>query len=254
MDQPAYNALFFDLDGTLLPMDIHEFLTSYFTLLGKCAASAGFDAETFGAAVKTSVFSMGDHEPGVLNCDAFWGRMREHLGDDVNRAYGFFEGFYAKEFGTLGDAVVPNPAAAQAINTLRDKGYLLFLTTMPMFPLPAVEWRLRWAGVDPAAFSRITCYDNSTSIKPRLAYFEENLAMIDASAENVLMVGNNTKEDLACMDTSMDAYLVTDNLLNPNEFDVESVKHGSLADFADFAAALPVCAHPATVIAEGPHA
>ena len=49
------------------------------------------------------------------------------------------------------------------------------------------------------------------------------------------------QEDLAAMQLGMDAFLVTDHLINPNDFDVELVKHGSLADFADFAQALPEC-------------
>lgn len=108
---------------------------------------------------------------------------------------------------------------------------------------------MRWAGVDPAAFSRITCYDNSTACKPHLDYYRENLQIAQVSPSRVLMVGNNTKEDLACLETGMDAYLVTDFLINPNEFDVATVKHGSLSDFADFAESLPACT--STVAAQG---
>ena len=63
------------------------------------------------------------------------------------------------------------------------------------------------------------------------------------------MVGNNTKEDLACMQLGMPAYLVTDCLLNPNDFDVESVQHGTMADLLAFVRALPDCANPATCTA-----
>ena len=55
------------------------------------------------------------------------------------------------------------------------------------------------------------------------------------------MVGNNTREDLAAMQLGLDGYLVTDWLLNPDGFDIETVKHGSLADFLKFAEALPAC-------------
>ena len=34
MTQPAYRALFFDLDGTLLPMEIDEFMRTYFASRG----------------------------------------------------------------------------------------------------------------------------------------------------------------------------------------------------------------------------
>lgn len=43
MEHPAYDAVFFDLDGTLLPMELDEFLSKYFTLLGSYSAACGFD-------------------------------------------------------------------------------------------------------------------------------------------------------------------------------------------------------------------
>ena len=46
--------------------------------------------------------------------------------------------------------------------------------------------------------------------------------------EDILMVGNNTREDLAAMKLGLDAYLVTDWLLDPDGFDIESVKHGTM--------------------------
>ena len=55
------------------------------------------------------------------------------------------------------------------------------------------------------------------------------------------MVGNNTREDLAAMQLGLDGYLVTDWLLNPDDFDIETVKHGSMADFLQFVQDLPEC-------------
>lgn len=241
MEHPAYDAVFFDLDGTLLPMDVETFLSKYFTLLGQCAVTRGFEPKQFSEAMRTSVFSMSQHEPGVLNSSVFWETFEACLGpiDDATRA--FFDEFYEQDFGRIGEGFVPDPAAARAVEALRRRGYPLYLTTMPMFPRPGVEWRLRWAGVDPAAFARITCYDNSTACKPSLTYYHENLEIADVPASRVLMVGNNTKEDLACLDAGMDAYLVTDYLLNPNDFDIDTVKHGSMAAFADFVETLPAC-------------
>ena len=53
------------------------------------------------------------------------------------------------------------------------------------------------------------------------------------------MVGNNTREDLAAMQLGLDGYLVTDWLLNPDDFDIETVKHGSMTDFLQFVQDLP---------------
>ena len=63
--------------------------------------------------------------------------------------------------------------------------------------------------------------------------------MLGLRGSDVLMVGNNTLEDLSAMELGLDAYLVTDWILNPNDFDVETVRHGSMEDFAAWVAELP---------------
>ena len=44
--QRAYKAVFFDLDGTLLPVDMDAFLQAYFKALGKYAAGHGQEHES----------------------------------------------------------------------------------------------------------------------------------------------------------------------------------------------------------------
>ena len=58
-------------------------------------------------------------------------------------------------------------------------------------------------------------------------------------------MGHNTREDLSAMKLGLDGYLVTDWLLNPDGFDVDLVKHGSMADFLKFVEDLPKCENAA---------
>ena len=147
--------------------------------------------------------------------------------------------------------MVANPSAQRAVETLVAKGYSLVLATMPMFPLVAVKIRLSWAGIDPDVFARITCFENSTSVKPKLDYYAENLAALGLRGKDVLMVGNNTVEDLAALDAGFDGFLVTDYALDPIHFDFSSVKHGSMEQFASWVDTLPFCANPASVVEPG---
>ena len=236
-----YKAIFFDLDGTLLPMDVEVFLKDYFRSLGGYAAQCGMDAAALVKAVEVSVFAMMRHEPGVLNSQAFWAAFEREWGSVGPEVQEFFDGFYERVFGSLETGCKANPAAARAIGALLEKGYPLYLTTMPLFPRIAVEWRLKWAGVDPSAFREITCFDNSTAVKPSLDYYRENVARCGIDPEDILMVGNNTEEDMVALQLGMDGYLVTDYLIDQIAFDIESVKHGSLEDFARFAESLPAC-------------
>lgn len=247
-DEREYRAVCFDLDGTLLPMDIEEFMKVYFERIAAYAHGCGLDPGRFLDALKQGVRAMAQNEGARVNMDVFWDVFPDVYGRDALAAIDVVDvcnRFYAEDFGHIGDGFEPDPDVARAVDALACKGYPLVLTTMPMFPLRAVEHRLRWAGLDPASFERITTYENSTSVKPHLAYYAENLDAMGLSGEDVLMVGNNTVEDLAFMQLGADAFLVTDWLLDPVGFDLDTVKHGTFDQFADWVEALPDCKNPA---------
>ncbi len=249
MEKRTYRAVFFDLDGTLLPMDVDAFMKRYFAALGGYVARMGIATDQFMAGMKRGITAMATNDTGHANAESFWPEFLAAIdlpdGVTPDALTDAITDFYENEFGKLGEDVKPNPAAARAINALAAKGYPLVLATMPMFPRRAVEWRLTWAGVDPAAFARITTYENSTAVKPKPNYYAENLAAVGVDGRDVLMVGNNTKEDLAVCQLGCDAFLVTDFLIDPVGFEVFSVRHGSLEKFADWVETLPVCGDPA---------
>lgn len=247
----TYRAVFFDLDGTLLSMELDEFLGTYYRRLAGFVGAHGYDVEAFVPALNAGIKAMMAIDDGRANADKFWEAFFARFDAPEEDMRPLVERFYREEFGRIGEGVVPNEHMVAAVNALAEKGYPLVLATMPLFPRVAVEWRLRWAGVDPAAFSRITTFENSTSTKPKLAYFAENLAACGLRGEDVLMVGNNTVEDLAIRGLGADAFLVTDHLLDPAHLDLATVRHGSTAGFAAWVKALPACADPAQGVEGG---
>ena len=252
MRTPSYRAVFFDLDGTLLPMEIDEFMRSYFGALGAYVARFGVPFEAFKAGMLAGIKNMASHDDGRPNDQAFWEGFFAHVDAGACDWGEELASFYEHEFGALGQGVAPNPAAARAVEALAAKGYPLVLATMPMFPERAVRWRLAWAGVDADRFARITTFDNSTSVKPKPAYYAESLAAAGLAGADVLMVGNNTVEDLAACALGADAFLVTDHLLDPTGgFDASSVRSGTMEEFAAWVEKLPVCANPALGIERG---
>lgn len=254
-DMRRYKAICFDLDGTLLGMDIDDFMKQYFSRIAKWAGAHGLDPEAFIVALKSGTKAMALSNDDRLNKDVFWDEFDRVYGKEALAGLDVLEianEFYLEDFDHIGDGHEANPLAVKAIKALKEKGYPLVLTTMPMFPLQAVKHRLKWAGVDSSDFDRITTYENSKTTKPRQTYFAENLAAMGVKGEDVLMVGNNTMEDLAFLDLGADGYLITDWLLDPVDYDIDSIKHGSFEDFYQWAISLPDCDSPATCISEGP--
>jgi len=245
MNQTPYKAIFFDLDGTILPIDMAYFMGKYMKALSSFVSSHGLDVEAFSKALNSGIKAMATHEDGQSNAAVFWDAYFSVATEDPATWTPLFESFYENEFGAIGDGVVANPCAAEAIKILQDKDYPLVLATMPMFPLKAVEWRLAWANVDPKAFQRITNFENSTSVKPKLAYYEENLRAGGLEPHEVLMVGNNMLDDFECLKLGMDGYLITDFLLNPYDADISSIKHGSFQDFIAWIKDFSPCGEPA---------
>lgn len=246
-----YRAIFFDLDGTLLPMELEDFLGSYFSSIASFVAAQGLDVTSFSAGLHAGIEAMGSHGDGRTNFDVYWDAFFRHADAHAADWSRLFAGYYEHDFNLIGKGVIPNPAAARAIETLFAKGYTLVLATMPMFPRRAVEHRLAWSGVDSSRFARLTSYENSTSVKPRLAYYAENLAACGLSGQDVLMVGNNTVEDMAALKLGADGYLVTDHLLDTANFDLSEIKHGSMEEFAAWTQSLPTCGNPAEVVDAG---
>lgn len=245
MNQTSYRAVFFDLDGTLLPMDLDEFMQGYMGSLGQFAASHGMDTEAFKQGLGAGIKAMAADDSEKSNATVFWDAFFNLVPEERASWIPLFDDFYENHFGLIGKNVEASPYSARSVNMLKEKGYPLILATMPMFPLRAVEHRCAWAGVDPQVFERITNFENSTSVKPKLEYFAENLKAAGLKPEEVLMVGNNTREDLACMELGIDAYIITDHLINPNEFDLDKVKHGTFEEFAAWVKELPFCENPA---------
>ena len=251
MADQAYRAIRVDLDGTLCPMELEEFLGGYFKDIARFAAEQGIDAEKFAHAFGAGAMAMGKRTPGgKTNHDVFWDVFFGEFDPNETDWEALFADYYDTRFGVIGADVVPNPATRRAIDALAAKGYPLALATQPMFPRRAVEWRLAWAGVADAPFRYISTYENSTAVKPQVEYYAEVLEHCGLSAADALMVGNNTLDDLAAAKLGVDVYLVTDHLLDPEGRGLEGVAHGTMEEFASWAESLPACGNPASIESE----
>ncbi len=62
----------FDLDGTLLPMDMDEFTNGYFKILAKKVAPYGYEMNSLVKAIWHGTAAMVRNDGHCKNEDAFW--------------------------------------------------------------------------------------------------------------------------------------------------------------------------------------
>lgn len=227
--------ILFDLDGTLLPMDLDTFTQAYFALLAKKAAPHGYQPEPLTKAVWKGTGAMVKNDGAVPNCERFWQVFGEVLGPRAAELRPEFDDFYAREFDQARHSVGQNPLAAKAVRGLRGKGYDVVLATNPIFPAVGVKTRLNWLGLGLEDFSLVTSYENSTYCKPNPDYYREILQKTGKRPEECLMVGNDAREDCAARQAGIEVYLVTDCLLNPDGADLGGIETGSFAEFMEYA-------------------
>ena len=235
-----YKAIFFDLDGTLLPMDMSEFMKGYLIQLCKYLSSRGYDnTRELVKVVLDSTYQESVAHIGITNDKVFWQCFTQATRIKRDEFEDVMLDFYDGPYNFVGFGLPEAKLSIRVLDIFKDKGYPLYLVTMPLFPVQAICNRMAWVGIDAERFELITSYDICHAAKPSLDFYRECIEFARVEPESILMVGNNTTEDLAAMQLGCDAYLVTDHLLDPDGVDYSSVKHGSMTDFIKFAESLP---------------
>lgn len=223
------HGILFDLDGTLLDIDIGSFLERYFSALARTMEPLTSDPEALGHAMKAlnvATHAMMLPHPGRTNQAVFTEEFRARTGIDIEEHREVFERFYAEEFPLLGDGFGPVPGARVAFETALDLGLRVAIATNPIFPLAAVEHRIAWAGLDDLPVNAITTYETMHACKPLPAYFLETAERIGSSPDRCLMVGDDRELDLPAAATGMRTYYVGPDV------DVEADFRGSLVGLA----------------------
>lgn len=201
----------FDLDGTLLDIDLGSFLERYFSALATAMAPLTDGDESLRQAMRslnTATAAMMLPHAGRTNQEVFADEFHLLTGIDIDEHASLFDRFYAEEFPHLGEGYGPAPGARRAVETALDLGLRVAIATNPIFPRAAVEHRIAWAGLADLDLHAITTYESMHACKPLAAYFLETAALIDVRPEQSLMVGDDADLDLPAAATGMRTYYV----------------------------------------------
>ncbi len=227
-------AVFFDLDGTLLPMNQDEFISNYFKSLCKKLAEYGYEPTAFSKAMWQSITDMITNDGTKANEEVFWNRMKGYYGEKIIDDQYIFESFYENNFDALKVFTFSDEGAKRVISLIKEKGARLVLATNPVFPKIATHKRIGWAGLDKNDFEIITTYENSSSCKPNTHYFLDLVERMGLKPEECIMVGNDTSDDTPAKAIGMKVFLLTQCLINTKNIDINDYPHGSFDDLCQF--------------------
>ena len=226
--------IFFDLDGTLLPMDQEQFIRAYLGSMAKYMAPHGYDPELLAKAIWKGTGAMVQNDGCAKNDTVFWQTFDAAFGRNCRADEPLFEAFYRGPFQKVQEVCGFDPRAAEAVAEIRAMGYRTVLATNPLFPAIATHSRVRWAGLKPEDFAFITTYENASRCKPSPYYYQEILDQLGLTAKECLMVGNDVREDMVAQKLGMQVFLLTDCLINPQGEDISPYPNGSFPELLDY--------------------
>lgn len=230
-----YKNFLFDLDGTLLPMDMKKFVDIYVAAFCKTLSPVTkIESKPLMDSIWASVAAMARNDGDCLNETLFWRTLNARCKRDMRIFSDNFDNFYRGEFSVCRAATKLQPLSRITVDYIKQHGGNIIVATNPVFPKSATYTRIEWAGLNPNDFSYITTYDNSSACKPNLNYFEEICSVCGIRPEESIMIGNDVDEDMISSRLGFDTFLVTDCLLNRSDKSLTLFRHGDFEDLFDF--------------------
>ncbi len=229
-----YDAILFDLDGTLLGLDNDLFVDLYFKAMAPKLSPwypKGEFVPIIAAATEAMMRSKGDR--GLL-CDVF--REAYDLQSPVPFATlePVYLDFYRNEFEQVRAISRPLPLARSILTRAAAITPRIALATIPIFPRIAIDARLGWGNLLDFPFALITSFENMHTSKPNPNYFLEIAHRLGVAPANCLMVGNDHRDDMAAHQAGMETYLVLDDAINAGKAQHPPTYTGTLVDLHDF--------------------
>ena len=198
-------AVLFDLDDTLLRLNLMAFIARYVAGASRLLASAARVSPLSLAAPFAGSFLAIDAQDRAdsltneqLFNQTFFSACGIPLDDPV---IADLMECYEREVvpGYAGGVVSARPVegAREAVDAVWDAGLICALATNPTFSLACDRARMGWAGVSEDDFALVSTLANSNRCKPCAQYYQEFANQLGVRLEECLMVGNDATRDFA---------------------------------------------------------
>lgn len=211
-------AIFFDLDGTLLPLNERKFAKIYFKTLYKKVKFLKISKMNFFKALYKGALAQVKNDGTRTNEEVFWESIKNTLGMDLSIYKDVLNEYYNTSYLKTKRATKPCLESKKIVEFCRENGLKTILSTNPIFPRLAVLNRMNFVNLKEEDFDYITNYSNSTCCKPNSLYFEKLLETLNLKAEEVILFGNNEIEDAKCArEIGIKCYLIERCLISQNK-------------------------------------
>ena len=228
-------AVCFDLDGTLLPLDVDSFCKHYFGMLAAKLAARGYEPQALINGIMQGTKAMYKNDGHATNEQVFWQTFCGIFGEKAREDMPYFEQFYIEDFDKARAACGFDPAAAPTVRACKEMGLRVCVATNPLFPEIATRKRLCWTGLSCDEVEFYTTYENCSYCKPNPAYFLDVASRLGVDPCECLMVGNDAREDMAAAAVGMKVFLLlNDYLLGAEGVDIGKFPHGDFAALLEY--------------------
>jgi len=231
-----YSAILFDLDGTLLDVDMRRYIPAYVQGLADCIADL-VPHETASRTLLELVHQLIRRDDGDESNNRWYlAHAAASFGIGADELQSRFSPWFAEGLAGLDPLMAPAPLARSIVEGCLRRGQKVVVATNPVFPQPVIASRLRCAGLADLELSLVTNSDNSRRCKPNPQYFHDVLETLGLQATDCLMVGNDTGHDLAARNAGIVTFLVDTWLIDRARGDYVSDFCGDHALLRDFLA------------------
>ena len=214
-------AIFFDLDGTLLPLKDSDFYSLHLKLMINKLINHGYDPNDLIEQTQTMMKLQYQNDGSKTNQKVYEDYFYSIYGEKFINDKPIMELFYKNEFKELKTMCKENKLAKEIVKYAKSKVGIVALTTNPILPFEALKTRMSFIDLDENDFDFITKYEESHYTKPNPNYFKEVLDKLNLKGEEVILFGNNKLEDGECARAcGIKVYSLRDYLIECNtEFD-----------------------------------
>ena len=224
--------LLFDLDGTLIENSMDTFLPPYFSALTQKVGNLVPPEKLIEQLRSSTRLMAANNDPTRTNAEIFAQDFFPKIGVPRETLMPLFDEFYAREYCDLQVFTKPVEAAHSVLTRAFERHHPVVIATAPLFPIGALQQRLKWGDLANFPFALITDYETMHACKPNPAYYREIAARVQAEPGTCVMIGNDVQMDiLPARRAGMKTFWITDAGGMPT--DVPSDWRGTLADFGE---------------------